>query len=98
MNAEQFKFKIIQSGNTEFDKRKPCNFKVISLEEIIKWIDNQFSLDEDVKSELKKSVQSYPQDALSKWSKNYLHHLEKAQANVRKKQKTNSIKSDPKEK
>lgn len=81
-NPEQFKFKILTTGREDVDNRKPCDLTPLTLEKLLKWIDVQ-RIDENTKSELKKSASKYPHQALGAWRKNYAKHVAAAQAKVK---------------
>lgn len=79
--GEGVNFKVVAEG----DNRRPsCNFRVLTLEKLVKWIDNQ-DLDPIVKEELIKKAGSYPSGSLSSFRKNFQIHLSKATKIVRDK-------------
>lgn len=80
-NAEGVNFKVVAAGD---QKRTPCNFKVLTLDKLVKWINEQH-LDPVVKEELIKKAGSYPSGSLSSFRKNFQTHLSKAQKIVRDK-------------
>lgn len=80
-NAESMNFKVTIPGD---DRRKPCNFKVLTLEKMVKWIDDQ-NVEQAVKEELIKKARTYPTFALPSFKKNFTIHLSKAQKIVRDK-------------
>lgn len=92
-NPEQFKFKILTTGQDEVDKRKPCVLNPLNLEKLLKWIDAQ-NLDEATKNELKKSASGYPHQALGTWRKNYSRHVANAQAKLKKLPKTKPVRPE----
>lgn len=79
-NAESLNFKVTIPG----DERKPCNFKVLTLEKLTKWVNSQ-NIDQAVKEELIKKARTYPTFALPSFKKNFSIHLSKAQKIVRDK-------------
>lgn len=87
MSTETFNFQIGAMGDQE---REPCNFNVLTLEKLYRWIDNQELIDEAVKEELKKKANTYPQSALPNFKKNFKLHLAKAQKIVKNKIPLNS--------
>lgn len=79
--GESMNFKVVAFGDPA---RQPCNFKVLTLEKLTKWINAQ-SLAPAVKEELVKKAETYPTCALSSFKKNFQTHLSKAQKIVRDK-------------
>lgn len=79
--GEGVNFKVVAFGD---QTRQPCNFKVLTLEKLTKWINAQ-SLDPTVKEELVKKATTYPTCALPSFRKNFQTHLSKAQKIVRDK-------------
>ena len=79
-NAENLNFKVVVPG----DERKACNFKVLTLDKVVTWLNNQ-NLDQKVKDELIKKARTYPTSSLSSFKKNFSKHLSKAQKVVRDK-------------
>jgi hypothetical protein len=68
-DAESLKFKVT-TGRPEIDDRKPCNFKRVTLQSVTNWIDG-LNMDPQVKEELKKKAERYPQAALPTFVNNY---------------------------
>jgi hypothetical protein len=79
-SAENLNFKVVIPG----DDRKTCNFKILTLDKIVKWINDQ-SLDQTVKEELIKKAKTYPNSSLSSFRKNFSKHLSRAQKIARDK-------------
>lgn len=77
-SAENLNFKVVIPGN----ERKSCNFKVLTLDKVVGWINNQ-DLDQEVKEELIKKAGTYPNSSLLSFRKNFSKHLSKAQKIVR---------------
>lgn len=76
-NAENFKFKVVSTGNSDVDGRKPCKLVRVTLEKVCAWIDAK-KLDKAVTEELKKSAGTYPENALETWLKNFGTHVSRA--------------------
>jgi hypothetical protein len=79
-SAENLNFKVVIPG----DERKPCNFKTVTLDKVVKWINGQ-NVEQSVKEELIKKARTYPSGSLSSFRKNFSKHLSKAQKIVRDK-------------
>jgi len=77
-NTENLGFKVLTMGREDFDARKPCNLRPVTLANLHAWIDAK-TIDVRLKAELKKSASSYPQQALGMWLKMYSRHLATAQ-------------------
>jgi len=80
-NAESLNFKVSIPGDAE---RKPCNFKFLTLDKMVAWINAQ-NIDEAVKQELIIKARTYPTCALPSFRKNFPRHLSRAQKIVRDK-------------
>lgn len=78
--TENLNFKVSAMGDT---KREPCNFNILTLEKICRWIDKQPTLEDGVKEELKNKAGKYPQTALQNFKDNFKLHVAKAKKNVR---------------
>jgi hypothetical protein len=77
--AENLRFKI-STGREEFDNRVPCNFKILTLEDVYKIIDNT-QIDDNTKKELKKKAGNYPFQALKTFVKNLDKNIAKIRSN-----------------
>jgi hypothetical protein len=75
--AENFKLKI-STGRDEFDNRVPSSFKILTLKDVYKIIDNS-QTDDNTKLELKKKADKYPFQAL----KTFIKNLDKNIAKIR---------------
>lgn len=80
-SAEKMNFKLLSTGDQL--ERKPCDFNILTIKELLKWIDEK-DIDEKVKEELKKKCSNYPQQALSNWKNNYNTHLTRAIKKIKK--------------
>ena len=85
-NAENFKFKVVSTGNSDVDGRKPCKLVRVTLEKVCAWIDAK-KLDKSVTDELKKSAGTYPENALETWLKNFGTHVSRARRLIAKRGK-----------
>jgi hypothetical protein len=73
--TENFKFRI-STGNDEVDSRPKSNFKILTLDEVYRIIDNS-SVDDTTKIELKKKANKYPFNALKTFIKNLDKNISK---------------------
>jgi hypothetical protein len=73
--TENFKFRI-STGNDEVDSRPKSNFKILTLDEVYKIIENS-SVDDTTKIELKKKANNYPFNALKTFVKNLDKNISK---------------------
>lgn len=83
-NTENLGFKVLTMGRDEFDARKPCNLRPMTLAKLHAWIDAK-TIDVRLKAELKKSAAGYPQQALGTWLRMYSRHLATAQKSLQEK-------------
>lgn len=77
--TEKIKFRM-SAGKEEIDRRAPCNFKILTLNDVDKIIDNK-EIDDNIKVELKKMARKYPFQALSTFVKNIEKNISKARKN-----------------
>jgi len=77
-NAESLNLKL----NATNSERKYCNFKILTLEKMVKWIKSK-NLDQEVEEELIKKVGKYPNSSLSSFMDNFSKHLSNARKIVR---------------
>jgi len=77
-SAENLNFKVVAFG----DERKPCNFKSLNLEKIVKWIKNK-NLGHEIEQELIKKAGTYPNSSLLSFKSNFSKHLSKVKKIVR---------------
>lgn len=73
--TESFKFRV-STGNDEVDSRPKSNFKILTLDEVYRIIDNS-TVDETTKMELKKKANNYPFNALKTFIKNLDKNISK---------------------
>jgi hypothetical protein len=73
--TENFKFRI-STGNDEVDSRPKSNFKILTLDEVYRIIDNS-AVDDTTKIELKKKANKYPFNALKTFIKNLDKNISK---------------------
>lgn len=78
-DAERIKFKI-GSPMEEIKKRVPCNFTILTLNDVDRIIDER-ELEEEMKSELKKMARNYPFQALPTFIKNIDRNISKIRNN-----------------
>jgi len=83
-NTENLGFKVLTMGREEFDARRPCNLRPMTLARLHAWIDSK-TIDVRLKAELKKSSAAYPQQALGTWLRMYPRHLATAQNSLQEK-------------
>jgi hypothetical protein len=80
-NAEGINFKIVSTGNHQFDNRRPTKLVHLTLEKVLRFIDAK-QLDVHVAALLKKTVNAYPENALENWVNNFSIHLSNARKKV----------------
>lgn len=77
--TERVKFRL-SAGRDEIDKRVPCNFKILTLNDVDKIIDEK-EIDEKTKEELKKMARKYPFQALPIFIRNIDKNISKVRKN-----------------
>jgi len=80
--TENFKFKI-STGDDESNTRPKNSFKILTLDEVYRIIDNS-PVDDSTKLELKKKANKYPFNAL----KTFIKNLDKNISKIRKEKLT----------
>lgn len=73
--AEKIKFRLA-ANKEEYEKRVPCNFIMLTLNDVNKIID-QKEIDENIKEKLKKMARNYPFQALPNFVKNIDNNISK---------------------
>lgn len=77
--TEKIKFRMA-AGREDVEKRAPCNFKILTLNDVDRIIDNK-EVDESIKIELKKMARKYPFQALTNFVKNIEKNISKVRKN-----------------
>jgi len=77
--TEKFKFRL-SANKEENEKRVPSNLKILTLNEVIKIIDEK-EIEESTKEKLKKMARNYPFQALSNFIKNIDKNISKLRKN-----------------
>lgn len=81
-NAEGMNFKVVHTGNSIVDGRKPSNLRPLTLASIDVFIEEKVT-DQRVREEVKKLVRAYPQQALWSFKKNIQTHIARAQKKLK---------------
>lgn len=75
------------------ERRRPCNFKPLNLQQVYKWIDS-LDLDPAETAAVKKAAGNYPSQALGSFKRNFNRILAKAQKQLNSQVKADKAKQE----